>query len=73
MAHDSRVLVVDHVIPPGNGPNWGKLLDVNMMIGPGGQERTREEFRDLFKRAGLRLKRVIPTACPLSIVEAVRA
>lgn len=68
-----RVLVVDHVIPPGNGASWGKLLDINMMVVPGGQERTREQFRELFARAGLRLKRVVPTGCPLSILEAVRA
>lgn len=73
MASDGRVLVVDHVIPPGNAANWGKLLDTNMMVLLSGRERTREEFRDLFARAGLRLKRVISTACPLSILEAVRA
>lgn len=73
MAPDGRVLVVDHVIPPGNGADWGKLLDINMMIAPGGKERTKEEFGRLLTRSGLRLKRVIPTACPLSIVEAVRA
>ena len=59
--------------PPGNAANWGKLLDINMMVLTGGQERTREQFRDLFARAGLRLKRIVPTACPLSVVEAVRA
>ena len=73
MAADGRVLVVDHVIPPGNEFNWGKLLDINMMVGPGGQERTREEFAALFKRAGLRLTRVVQTDCPLSILEAQRA
>jgi hypothetical protein len=73
MAPGGRVLVVDHVIPQGNSADWAKLLDVNMMVGPGGQERTREEFRALFARVGLRLARVIPTACPLSILEAARA
>lgn len=73
MAEDGRVLVVDHVIPKGNGPNWGKLLDINMLALTGGEERTREEFRDLFARAGLRLSRVVATACPLSVLEAVRA
>lgn len=70
---DGRVLVAEHVIPPGNGPYWGKLLDINMLVLTGGQERTREEFRALFARAGLRLRRVVPTACPLSVLEAVRA
>jgi hypothetical protein len=73
MTPEGRVLVVDHVIPQGNSADWAKLLDVMMLVGPGGQERTREEFRGLFARVGLRLSRVIPTACPLSILEAVRA
>jgi hypothetical protein len=72
-APQAKVLVVDHVIPPGNDANWAKLIDILMMIGPGGRERTREEFQELFARSGLRLKRVIRTACPLSILEAVRA
>jgi len=71
MAPGGRVLVVEHVIPPGNAANWGKLLDINMMAGPGGRERTRSEFEDLFRRAGLRLARIVPTACPLSILDAV--
>jgi len=73
MAEGGRVLVVDHVIPPGNGASWGKLLDINMMAIPSGRERTREEFRTLFAAAGLRLKRVVPTACPLSVLEGVAA
>jgi hypothetical protein len=73
MAPKGRVLVVEHVIPPGNDANWGKQLDINMMVLTGGQERTREQFRDLFAHAGLRLKRVVPSACPLSVLEAVRA
>ncbi len=73
MAPGGVVLVVDHVIAPGNARDWGKLLDVNMLVLPGGMERTREEFRALLAAAGLRLRRVVPTACPLSIVEAVAA
>lgn len=70
---EGRVLVVENVIPRGNGPSFGKLLDVNMLVLTGGRERTREEFRDLFARADLRLRRVVPTDCPLSVLEAVRA
>ena len=68
-----RVLVVEHVIPPGNDVNWGKLLDINMLVLTGGQERTKEQFTKLFARSGLKLKRVVPTSCPLSVLEAVRA
>jgi hypothetical protein len=68
-----RVLVVEHVLRPGNAADFGKLLDINMLVVPGGQERTREEFRDLFARAGLQLRRVVPTAGRVSVLEAVRA
>ena len=67
-----KVLVVDNVIPPGNDPGWGRLLDINMLI-IGGRERTKEEFAAIFGEAGLKLTRVVPTKCPLSIVEGVRA
>jgi hypothetical protein len=73
MADGGRVLVVEHVIAKGNKPDWGKLLDINMLVLTGGQERTREQFAALFERAGLRLKRVHPTAGALSILEAVAA
>jgi hypothetical protein len=69
MAPGGRMLVVEHVIGRGNRPDWAKLLDINMMVLPGGQERTREEFRALFERAGLRLIRVHPTATGLAILE----
>jgi hypothetical protein len=71
MAKGGRVLVVDAVIPGNNAKNWTKLIDIAMMALTGGKERTREEFRDIFARAGLRLTRVIPTKSDLSIVEAV--
>jgi len=67
-----RVLVVDNVIPPGNDPHWGKLLDIQMLI-IGGRERTKKEFAGLLAKAGLKMTRVVPTKCPLSIVEGVRA
>ena len=73
MSEGGRVLAVDNVVAPGDAPHWGKMLDINMMVLAGGMERTEEEFRDLFARAGLRLVRVIPTDCPLSIVEGMAA
>jgi hypothetical protein len=73
MAPGGRVLVVEHVISRGNAPDWGKLLDIVMLVVPGGRERTREEFRTLFARAGLRLKKVHKTTAALSILEAVAA
>ena len=72
MNEHGKVLVVDHVIAPGNDPDWGKFVDIQMLI-IGGRERTKADFAALFKQAGLKLTRVVPTKGPLSIVEGVRA
>jgi O-methyltransferase domain/Dimerisation domain len=68
-----KLLVVDNVIQPGNDFSPGKFLDIQMMIFPGGRERTEKQFRELFAAAGWKLRRVIPTAAPDSIVEGVPA
>lgn len=71
MPDGARLLVVEHVLPPGNDPSFGKLLDLNMLLLPGGMERTEAEFRKLYGEAGFRLTRVVPTQGDLSVVEGV--
>lgn len=66
-----RVILLDSVLTPANQPDLGKVIDIEMLLMPGGRERTEEEFRSLFERAGFRLTRVIPTKSPLSVIEAV--
>ena len=41
-----------------------------MLVAPGGQERTEQEYSTLLGKAGLRLTRVVPTESPVSVVEA---
>jgi hypothetical protein len=68
-----KVLIVDPVVPSGNVPHYGKLLDLEMLVlTPRGRERTRTEFATLLGGAGFRLSRVIATQSPLSVVEAVK-
>lgn len=65
-----RVLVVDAVIGPGNAPELGKLIDLEMLVMTGkGRERTEAEFRSLLEASGFRLERIVPTASPVSVVE----
>lgn len=71
MAPGARLLLIEMVLPPGNDPHPGKLLDLMMLVGPGGQERTEAEYAGLLARAGLRLTRVVPTPSAVSVVEAV--
>jgi hypothetical protein len=65
-----KLLLVEFVIPPGNGPFFGKLLDLNMLLIPGGMERTEHEYRELLQDAGLKLEKIIPTSGELSVIEA---
>lgn len=73
MDRSGRLLVVETVIAPGNEPSFGKLLDLEMMVIPGGRERTEDEYRDLFKAAGFQLQQIHPTAAPPSVIEGVPA
>jgi SAM-dependent methyltransferase len=67
-----KLLIVDTVIPPGNAFHFGKLLDLEMLVlSTRGRERTKQEFAHLLAGAGFRLKRIVPTPGPKSIVEAV--
>lgn len=73
MKPDSRLLIVEMVLPGANVPHPGKILDMVMMIAPGGQERTEAEYSELLAKAGFRMERVVPTQSPVSVVEAVLA
>ncbi len=73
MKANGRVLLVESVITDRNQHDFGKLLDIEMLVSPGGKERTAEEYADLFDRAGLRLTRIVPTQSPYSVIEAVLA
>jgi hypothetical protein len=65
-----RLLLVESVIPPGNGPFWAKFLDLTMLAVPGGKERTEAEYSKLLSQAGFRLARIVPTATEISVIEA---
>jgi hypothetical protein len=68
-----RLLIVEMLIPPGDTPHPGKMLDMAMLVQFGGQERTSAEYGLLLGKAGFRLARVIATKSVASIVEAVVA
>jgi len=68
-----RVLITEMVLPPAATAHPGKMLAVLMLVGPGGQERTAQEYGALLDKAGFRLSRIVPTASAVSVVEAVVA
>jgi hypothetical protein len=65
----AKMLIIEMVIPAGNGPFFGKLSDVNMLVMTHGRERTKTEYAALLSAAGLRFTQVISTESPVSIIE----
>jgi hypothetical protein len=68
-----RLLIVEMVLPAGDVPHPGKMLDMLMLVLPGGQERTEAEYGLLLSKANFHLTRVVPTNSAVSVVEAVLA
>jgi hypothetical protein len=65
-----RLLLFETVVGEGNEPDFGKLLDVEMLVMTSGRERTADDFRALAAAAGFELIRIIATRSPLSVIEA---
>jgi hypothetical protein len=71
MRPGAKLLLIETVVPEGNDYAYAKLLDLLMLVYPGGQERTLAEYRTLLATAGFELRAVIPTASSVSLLEAV--
>jgi SAM-dependent methyltransferase len=66
-----RLLIIEAVLPSGDSPHHGKLMDLLMLTVTGGVERTENEFGTLLAAADFKLSRVLKTTTHQSIVEAV--
>ncbi len=82
MAGSGRVLLIEWVMPAGGEiadpyKSWDTTArDLIMLSGygaHGGRARTAEEFRALLQAGGLALAQIIPTASPVSVIEALPA
>jgi hypothetical protein len=69
----ARLVLVESVLPQHDRDFSTKWLDLEMLVGNAGRERTADECRKLLQKAGFRMTRVIPTASPFSLVEATPA
>jgi SAM-dependent methyltransferase len=70
MPAHGRLLIVEAVLPDGNVPHHGKLMDLLMLTVTGGVERSQDEFAQILAQAGFRLGCVHPTTTHQSIIEA---
>lgn len=66
-----KLLVVEMILPGTSEPHPSYFLDIEMLMLPGGRERTEAEFRALLEKAGFSLTRVVRTQSPNTIIEAV--
>lgn len=71
MRPEAKLLVLERVIAPPNEGSDAKFGDLNMLVAPGGQERTGDEFSALFAAAGFHLTAIVPTGTRLSVIEGI--
>lgn len=67
----ARLLLIEQIVPEGDGPHWTKLLDIHMMAYFGARQRTRQEYEALLREGGFALRREIETDGGISVLEAV--
>jgi len=72
MKPESKLLIVEMIVPSGNQPSIAKLLDLEMLVTTGGCERTEKEFAIVLKTSGFKLSRTIDTKESVSIIEGIR-
>lgn len=66
----TKVVAFELVVPAGNAPHMSKMIDLTMLGMLEGRERTDEEMRSIFERAGLTYDGSTGTPAPISIIEA---
>jgi hypothetical protein len=64
---DATLVVLDTLVPDGPSPDVPGFLDLQMLVGPGGRERTEAEMRALLARNGFRLVEVVRTIAPTAL------
>lgn len=70
MHPQGKVALIEMVLGEPNSAELAPLMDLDLLLIPGGRERTAEEFARLFTTAGLRMTRVVPTQGYACVLEA---
>jgi hypothetical protein len=73
MPEHGFVLVLERDLGGPNENAPAKLSDLNMLVNPGGRERSADEYAELFVAAGLRYVGATPTAAGVTVFEAAAA
>jgi len=70
MRPDAALLMIERDIGPPNEAAEAKFSDLNMLVNPGGRERTFGEYEQLCAQAGLELTGSTPSASGMAVFEA---
>jgi hypothetical protein len=70
MTEAARLLLIERIVGAANEDPRTKYMDLTMLVGPGGRERTIDEWRALLAFAGFGLVGTTPTASGLAVIEA---
>ncbi len=68
-----KILVCELLVSPGPEGMPARIMDLEMLLGTGGRERTEAEFAQVAAAAGLELVRIIETRMPLRLLEIAAA
>ncbi len=71
LTRSKKLMVIEFVMPQGNNPFPGKLMDLLMLVGCHGRERTQAQFETLFTRSGFRIISIRPIKGGYSVMELV--
>jgi predicted methyltransferase len=66
----ARLVVIEHIVPPGDGPDFSKATDLVMLAMTGGKERTAAAYTDLLATAGFTVDAIKESGTPFSAIEA---
>lgn len=70
MRPDSRLLIIEVVLQPGDRSIYANCMDILMLAVTGGKERNLDSFTQMLDHCGFTLERIYPTATEFSILEA---
>jgi O-methyltransferase domain/Dimerisation domain len=69
---DSRIFIIEHIVPGPSESHFSKLFDIHMMCWGSGRERTEEEYASLLEASGWRFVAChYPSHARIGVVEGV--
>jgi hypothetical protein len=65
-----KLLLIESVVPDDDRDHFAKVLDLEMLVVATGKERTRAQYDELLRSADFRLRRIVESVGPTSVIEA---